>query len=97
MSPGSSRLGALSRLVPVLWGGSGSHQPAISVPEYQEEQEKDLTNLLLKAGVDRLDKLGGEALPVPRKREKRSHPGKITPNWEDQPETPDGRDLSDLM
>ena len=70
---------------------------AISVPEYRLEQEKDLTNLLLKAGVDRLDKLGGEQLPVPRKKERREHPGKITPNWEDQPETPSQRDLSDLM
>ena len=70
---------------------------AISVPEYQQEQEKDLTNLLLKAGVDRLDKLGGDVLPVPRKKERREHPGKITPNWEDQPETPSRGDLSDLM
>jgi len=70
---------------------------AITVPEYQQEQEKDLTNLLLKAGVDRLDKLGADALPVPRKREKRPHPGKITPNWEGEPETPKEQDLSDLM
>ena len=70
---------------------------AIVVPEYQQEQERDLTNLLLKAGVDRLDKLGAESLPVPRKREKRKHPGKITPDWEDKPETPSDRDLSDLM
>ena len=70
---------------------------AITVPEYQLEQEKDLTNLLLKAGVDRLDKLGADALPKPRKREKREHPGKITPNWEDKPEEPSKRDLSDLM
>jgi putative resolvase len=70
---------------------------AITVPEYQLEQEKDLTNLLLKAGVDRLDKLGADVLPKPRKREKREHPGKITPNWEDQPEEPTKRDLSDLM
>lgn len=70
---------------------------AITVPEYQLEQEKDLTNLLLKAGVDRLDKLGADALPKPRKREKREHPGKITPNWEDKPEEPTKRDLSDLM
>jgi predicted site-specific integrase-resolvase len=70
---------------------------AISVPEYQQEQEKDLTNLLLKAGVDRLDRLGGGGLPVPRKRETRKRPGKITPNWEDGPETPSDRDLSDLM
>jgi predicted site-specific integrase-resolvase len=70
---------------------------AITVPEYQLEQEKDLTNLLLKAGVDRLDKLGADALPKPRKREKREHPGKITPNWEDKPDEPIKRDLSDLM
>jgi predicted site-specific integrase-resolvase len=70
---------------------------AIVVPEYQQEQERDLTNLLLKAGVDRLDKLGAESLPVPRKRERRKHPGKITPDWEDKPETPSDRDLSDLM
>ena len=70
---------------------------AITVPEYQQEQEKDLTNLLLKAGVDRLDKLGADTLPVPRKREKRPHPGKITPNWEGEPETPKEQDLSDLM
>jgi predicted site-specific integrase-resolvase len=70
---------------------------AITVPEYRLEQEADLTNLLLKAGVDRLDKLGSHALPVPKKREKREHPGKITPNWEEKPETPSQRDLSDLM
>lgn len=70
---------------------------AITVPEYQLEQEADLTNLLLKAGVDRLDKLGADSLPKPRKREKREHPGKITPNWEGEPETPSQRDLSDLM
>ncbi len=70
---------------------------AITVPEYQLEQEKDLTNLLLKAGVDRLDKLGADALPVPRKREKRAHPGKITPNWEEAPEVEDERDLSDMI
>ena len=70
---------------------------AITVPEYQLEQEKDLTNLLLKAGVDRLDKLGADALPKPKKREKREHPGKITPNWDDKPEEPTKRDLSDLM
>ena len=70
---------------------------AISVPEYQLEQEKDLTNLLLKAGVDRLDKLGGDTLPVPKKKQRREHPGKITPNWEDKPETPEERNLSDLM
>ena len=70
---------------------------AISVPEYRQEQEKDLTNLLLKAGVDRLDKLGGDQLPVPRKKQRREHPGKITPNWEDKPETPSRGDLSDLM
>jgi hypothetical protein len=67
------------------------------VPEYQLEQEKDLTNLLLKAGVDRLDKLGADVLPKPKKRERREHPGKITPNWEEKPETPTERDLSDLM
>jgi predicted site-specific integrase-resolvase len=70
---------------------------AITVPEYQLEQEKDLTNLLLKAGVDRLDKLGADVLPKPKKRERREHPGKITPNWEEKPETPTERDLSDLM
>jgi putative resolvase len=69
---------------------------AIAVPEYQEEQERDLTNLLLKAGVSRLDQLGADSLPVPRKRERRKHPGKITPDWDEKPETPD-RDLSDLM
>lgn len=70
---------------------------AISVPEYRQEQEKDLTNLLLKAGVDRLDKLGAEVLPVPRKREKRPHPGKITPNWDEAPVEDTNRGLSDLM
>lgn len=70
---------------------------AIAVPEYQQEQEKDLANLLLKAGVDRLDKLGADTLPKPRKKEKREHPGKITPNWDDKPEEPSQRDLSDLM
>lgn len=70
---------------------------AIQVPEYQLEQEKDLTNLLLRAGVDRLDKLGAETLPVPRKREKRQHPGKIVPNWEEEPGAYDDKDLSSLM
>ena len=70
---------------------------AITVPEYQLEQEKDLTNLLLKAGVDRLDKLGADALPVQRKKQRREHPGKITPNWDEQPEGPSKGDLSDLM
>ena len=70
---------------------------AISIPEYQQEQERDLTNLLLKAGVDRLDKLGADALPVPRKKEKRKHPGKIVPDWEDKPDDLQPRDLSDLM
>jgi predicted site-specific integrase-resolvase len=70
---------------------------AITVPEYQLEQEKDLTNLLLKAGVDRLDKLGADALPVPRKKQRREHPGKITPNWDEQPEGPSKENLSDLM
>jgi predicted site-specific integrase-resolvase len=68
---------------------------AIQVPEYRAEQEKDLVNLLLKAGVDRLDTLGAEELPKPRKREKREHPGKIVPDWEDKPV--EDRDLSDLM
>lgn len=70
---------------------------AISIPEYQQEQERDLANLLLKAGVSRIDQLGAEVLPVPKKKEKREHPGKITPNWEDKPEEPTKRDLSDLM
>lgn len=68
---------------------------AIQVPEYRAEQEKDLVNLLLKAGVDRLDTLGAEELPKPRKRERREHPGKIVPDWEDKPV--EDRDLSDLM
>lgn len=70
---------------------------AIGRPEYRLEQERDLANLLLKAGVDRLDKLGGEQLPVPRKREKRKHPGKIVPNWEEEPGAYDDKDLSSLM
>jgi len=73
---------------------------AIQVPEYRAEQEKDLANLLLRAGVDRLDSLGAELLPIPKRREKRKHPGKIVPDWEDKPvsEDPAGdRNLSELM
>jgi hypothetical protein len=70
---------------------------AISAPEYLLEQERDLANLLLKAGVSRLDQLGADVLPVPRKKEKRQHPGKIVPDWEDKPEEPIKGDLSDLM
>lgn len=70
---------------------------AIQVPEYKAEQEKDLANLLLKAGVDRLDTLGVDPLPVPRKREKVQHPGKIVPDWEDKPTVKEDQELSDLM
>ena len=70
---------------------------AISIPEYRQEQEQDLANLLLKAGVSRLDQLGADQLPVPRKKEKRQHPGKIVPDWEDHPDAYQDRDLSDLM
>ena len=70
---------------------------AIQVPEYRAEQEKDLVNLLLKAGVDRLDTLGVDPLPVPRKREKVQHPGKIVPDWEDKPTVKEDQELSDLM
>ena len=70
---------------------------AIQVPEYRAEQEKDLVNLLLKAGVDRLDNLAADELPKPRKREKVQHPGKIVPDWEDKPSEEGDRDLSDLM
>jgi len=70
---------------------------AISIPEYRKEQEQDLANLLLKAGVSRLDQLGADQLPVPRKKEKRQHPGKIVPDWEDHPDAYQDRDLSDLM
>ena len=70
---------------------------AIQVPEYRAEQEKDLVNLLLKAGVDRLDNLASDELPKPRKREKVQHPGKIVPDWEDKPSEEGDRDLSDLM
>lgn len=69
---------------------------AIQVPEYRAEQEKDLVNLLLRAGVDRLDSLAAEELPRPRKRGRAEHPGKIVPDWEDKP-TDEDRDLSDLM
>ena len=72
---------------------------ALKVPEYQQEQEKDLVFLLMQAGVTRLDELAGDPLAKPKPREERKHPGKITPNWEDAPDTYDDPDqeLSDLM
>lgn len=72
---------------------------SIQVPEYQQEQEQDLVNLLLSVGVTRLDKLAADTRLTPRSPVSGKHPGKITPNWEDAPDAysdPD-QELSDLM
>ena len=70
---------------------------AIIQPEYQKEQESDLQFLLQQAQVSRIEELGGEWRPKPKKeirtkyREgKAKHPGKISPDW-------DNEDLSNLM
>jgi hypothetical protein len=68
----------------------------IQRPEYLAEQEADLHRLLKKAKVDRLEDLGVETLPQP-KRPKLARPGKIVPDWEGAPLPPNSRDLSDLM
>ena len=80
---------------------------AIKRPEYLAEQERDLTHLLKLAKVDRLEELGADILPRPKKV-KLTRPGKIVPEWEGAPLPPtsrdllpeedgDGPDLSDLM
>ena len=77
---------------------------AIQRPEYLAEQEADLHRLLKKAKIDRLEELGVETLPKP-KRPKLKSPGRIVPHWEGAPLPPnsrdlaqgEGQDLSDLM
>lgn len=68
----------------------------IQRPEYLAEQEKDLALLLEKAKVDRLDQLGVETLPRPKKV-KLQRPGKIVADWDGQQLPPNSRDLSDLI
>lgn len=68
----------------------------IARPEYLAEQEKDLTRLLKKAGIERLDELAADLKPVPKKP-KIKDPGKIVPNWKGQEMPPTSRELSDLM
>jgi predicted site-specific integrase-resolvase len=66
----------------------------IQRPEYLQEQEADLHRLLKKAKIDRLDQVGVETLPTPKKpRLKR--PGKIVPDWEGAPMPKGSRDLAD--
>lgn len=74
---------------------------AIQRPEYLAEQEKDLERLLKKAKIDRLEQVGADLLPKPKKP-KLKDPGKIVPNWEGEPMPKGSRelgdpDLSDLM
>jgi predicted site-specific integrase-resolvase len=74
---------------------------AIQRPEYLAEQEKDLERLLRKAKIDRLDQLGTDLLPKPKKPKLRD-PGKIVPDWEGAPlpkasRELGGPDLLDLM
>jgi predicted site-specific integrase-resolvase len=61
-------------------------------PFYREEQEDDLAYILEQAKVDRVGALSGSK-PKPPAKTFATHKGKITPNWEGQPEG----DLSDLM
>jgi len=74
---------------------------AIQRPEYLAEQEADLYRLLKSAKIERLEEVGVDHLPKPKKP-KLKDPGKIVPNWEGAP-MPKGsrelgdRDLSDLM
>ena len=68
----------------------------IARPEYLAEQERDLARLLMKAGVERLDQLGAEVKPLPKKP-KLKDPGKIVPNWSGQTPPPTSRELSDLI
>lgn len=69
---------------------------AIQRPEYLAEQEADLHRLLKKAKIERLEEVGVETLPQP-KRPKLKRPGKIVPDWEGAPLPPNSRDLSDLI
>ena len=73
----------------------------IQRPEYLAEQEVDLHRLLKKAKIDRLEEVGVETLPRP-KRPKLKDPGKIVPDWEGAPlpkgsRELGGEELSDLM
>lgn len=74
---------------------------AIQRPEYLAEQTKDLERLLTRAKIDRLEQLGVDNLPKPRKP-KLKDPGKIVPDWEGAPMPKGSRELggdalSDLM
>lgn len=69
---------------------------AIQRPEYLAEQEADLHRLLKKAKIERLEEVGVETLPKPKKP-KLQRPGKIVPDWEGAPLPPNSRDLSDLI
>jgi len=76
---------------------------AIIQPEYQKEQESDLQFLLQQAQVSRIEELGGELRPKPKKEirtkysgDKAQHPGKIVPDWDGARDLGD-LDLGDLM
>lgn len=65
---------------------------AIKLAEYQEEQERDLQWILQRAGVDRIDALGADLKPKP-KREKPPTVERKAPYWRDA----DPDMLSDLI
>ena len=73
---------------------------AIQRPEYLAEQEEDLHRLLKKAKIERLEEVGVDTLPKPKKP-KLKDPGRIVPTWEGEPLPPTSRDLDqgleDLM
>jgi predicted site-specific integrase-resolvase len=48
---------------------------AIKLPEYQEEQERDLQRILQRAGIERIDALAADLKPKPKKSPKRKGDG----------------------
>jgi predicted site-specific integrase-resolvase len=48
---------------------------AIKIPEYQEEQERDLQRILQRAGVERIDALAADIGPKPKPVEKKKGRG----------------------
>jgi predicted site-specific integrase-resolvase len=65
---------------------------AIKLAEYQEEQERDLQWILQRAGVDRIDALGADLKPKPKKQKPPTVERKA-PYWRDA----DPDMLSDLI
>jgi predicted site-specific integrase-resolvase len=65
---------------------------AIKLAEYQEEQERDLQLILQRAGVDRIDALGADLKPKPKKQKPPTVERKA-PYWKDA----DPDMLSDLI